>query len=238
MKYKNLHEDLLTLCPELLQDDRMTKKKKFSINNKHICLIILIVMLFSGSIFAIEFLQQKKYQLLLINETIVPNNTTTIGCVYSPYFNIYVHPFAILLFFVYSLIFWRRSFMPNLFFGRPAMPMIHSFLLKEKRLLISLVYSIIAFNILPIIENNIIPLSISNAEVDDYSGMIVLLKSTAEVLSVSLRYYPVLVSFTANSTLIYLTSAIYMCIDFIVTIFQTGFIFIRYFFSIFFPFII
>jgi hypothetical protein len=65
--------------------------------------------------------------------------------------------------------------MPDLWFGRPAMPMISSFLLKEKRLLISLVYGIIAYEILPIIEEKIGPSSEEDEdtlEENDYSGMI------------------------------------------------------------------
>ncbi len=216
---------ILYLVPNI-NNPKQSFNSNFNLTNILIALFTLI--LFGVTMTIIAVLKRKELDLFydIINSIADSNDTEYLDTfnatksicdiVDFSTFNIVSHPFAFLLIILYMFLFWRRSCCINCLFGRPAAPMIISPYKKSSRFYSAVIYGIIAFDVMEIVQSAVSKTSSSDVYgklVQDPSGLFKLLIRLVEMLVAALRYYPPLIAFYSNSFIIYLTSAIYMLTD-------------------------
>ena len=222
---ETINPAILYLVPSI-NNPKESFKSNFNITNILIALFTLI--LFGITITVIAVLKRQELDLFydIINSIPDSNdteyfdtfNTTKSICDIVDFstFSIVSHPLAFLLIILYMFLFWRRSCCINCLFRRPAAPMIISPYKKNNRFYSAVIYGIIAFDVMEIVQSAISKTSsadVFSKYVQDPSGLFKLLIRLVEMFVAALRYYPPLIAFNSNSFIIYSTSALYMLTD-------------------------
>jgi hypothetical protein len=193
------------------------EEKRLKFQKRKIIIAILTFILFALLVILVTLLQLDTIVLFVYNdqEALVANAELCQVIDYSN-FNIISQPLATLLGLIYMFVFWRRSCCLGCLIRRPAAPMVIHPFKKKDRFMSACVYGIIAHEVMTIVFSAITKTSVAdnlNTLVNDPSGLFKLTIRICEVFMCAVRYYPPLVAFCANSTFIYITSAIYLLID-------------------------
>ncbi|CAF0809485.1 unnamed protein product [Brachionus calyciflorus] len=217
---KKYHSDLLLLEPNLGQEPKFKFKKRYLICG------ISTIILFTLALTLVGIQQTETTNLILDNKNETLDDYANF-CNILDYSNLNLisHPFSALLILVYMFLFWRRSCCLRCLFARPGPPMIIHPFKKTNRLFTAVVYGAISFEVTQIVFDAILKSSASDVYsqlVYDPSGLFKLTIRLIEVLLASLRYYPPLIAFCADSLVIYATSAIYMAVDYANNIYTEG----------------
>jgi hypothetical protein len=177
--------------------------------NNIIVTLLLTMVIFSIAAIAIYCLEQK------INYYDLENFELRL-CKVVNIFNISLisHPIAFLLTLLYTFLLWRHSNTNKYLYRRPIVLIVIQSFKKKDRLPISLIYAIISYEILKIIEKAL------NGSAKTYdqlikepTGLIELLMRVIEMFISAMRYYPIIVVFSAKSVFFYTTGTLYMLID-------------------------
>jgi hypothetical protein len=219
-------------CPNKLDAlfaelDLDSGEKTLAFNAKKLIIGILTAAIWCISITAVALLQNDMIDEYQANATVsVEENRKVCYWINLFSFNVISTPLALCLIALYMLLFWRRSCCLTCFYRRPAPPMIIHPFKKHGRFMPACVYGIMAHQVMDIVTGAIFKSGLSDelgSEVPgDPTGLFKLLMRIVQVLTVAVRYYPPLVAFSANSFLVYVTSALYMLVDLANNIYDEG----------------
>lgn len=227
----NFKPDIYYLIPSFVKKSYKTK------TNIILTVCIFIIFILSIAIDAIIRHNQMNYVILLLTKYFKSNRSdesiffyynqtdtfcTAIGNENLSYIS---HSFALFIVIVSMFITWRKSFCINFCFARPGLPLLMSPFRKHDRFSSALVYGLIASNIINMIFSLIADpyykgVFSSVDTTSDPTGLAILLLQIINICIISLRYYPLLICFYSKSFIIYVLSAIYLFVDFIIEIYS------------------
>jgi hypothetical protein len=215
---KSVYKEILLF---LLEVEQIIKPDNFEFRKRKIVTIIGAIftfLLLTISIVTMSLLQNNTIYLFENNHTeLIDNYRFFCSSFHFSNFSIVSHPLALLLSLMYTCLFWRKSCCLSCLFGRPASPSIINPFKKRDRFMSGIVYCIIAYEVMNIVEDAVTRAkTVEGTYVKffpDPTGLLRLLARITEMCVAALRYYPPMVAFTANSSVTYITAAFYMLID-------------------------